>query len=271
VITQTLEKNVWNSTLKLSAALNSTPLQVVFDHMAHRVLPMALGNLVNGKWKVAGVYNPATKKFTEHSEIIQWPKTNKSVPRSWLSCNPGERLMGPAGELQQCEPCDEGAFSVGGQSTFCKQCAPGEGTRRFRFARVSVASAVATMTSQPCIHAQATSSLIKGSWAASAYGVCCHVACCTLYATCALHALTGYFQPERAQFGCLSCDSLGDYYQEQQGQTSCRACAANMQRYHGGASAANRSSCQCKEGVHSRIALSRGCATQPLRWHMERP
>jgi hypothetical protein len=127
VITQTLEKNVWNSTLKLSAALNSTPLQVVFDHMAHRVLPMALGNLVNGKWKVAGVYNPATKKFTEHSEIIQWPKTNKSVPRSWLSCNPGERLMGPAGELQQCEPCDEGAFSVGGQSTFCAQCAPGEG------------------------------------------------------------------------------------------------------------------------------------------------
>jgi hypothetical protein len=126
VITQTLEKNVWNSTLTLSAALNSTPLQVVFDDRAHRVLPMALGNVVNGKWKVAGVYNPATKKFTERSEIIQWPKTNKSAPRSWLSCNPGERLKNHARELQQCEPCEEGTFSVGGQSTTCAECAPGE-------------------------------------------------------------------------------------------------------------------------------------------------
>ncbi len=126
VITQTLEKNVWNSTLTLSAALNSMPLQVVFDDRGHRVLPMALGNLVNGKWKVAGVYNPATKKFSERSEIIQWPKTNKSAPRSWLSCNPGERLIGRVRDLQQCEPCEEGTFSVGGQSTICAECAPGE-------------------------------------------------------------------------------------------------------------------------------------------------
>jgi hypothetical protein len=207
---------------------------------------------------VAGVYNPATKKFSERSEIIQWPKTNKSAPRSWFSCNPGERLIGGAHELQQCEPCEEGTFSAGGQSTFCAECTPGEGGDLNR-------------RGPRCPHRgryDDVASMYAQAWAAS---VCCMlcVECCSQ--VCALHALTGYFQPERAQFGCLSCDSLGDYYQEQQGQTSCQRCAANMQRYHGGASAANRSSCQCKEGVHSRIALSRGCATQLLRWHMERP
>ena len=116
VVTSTIEKNVWSSNLTLSKALGSTPLDIRFDENAHRMLPMALGNLVNGSWKVAGVYNPATKKFSERSEIIQWPKTNKSAPRSWLSCNPGERLIGRARELQQCEPCEEGTFSVGGQS-----------------------------------------------------------------------------------------------------------------------------------------------------------
>ena len=126
VITQTLEKNVWNSTLRLSAALNSTPVQVVFDDRAHRVLPMALGNLVNGSWKVAGVYDPATKQFTERSEIIIWPKTGKLAPRAWMSCTSGERLMSPAGERQHCEACDQGTFSVGGRSTVCEQCAPGE-------------------------------------------------------------------------------------------------------------------------------------------------
>ena len=126
VITQTLEKNVWNSTLRLSAALNSTPVQVVFDDRAHRVLPMALGNLVNGTWKVAGVYDPNAKQFTERSEIIIWPKTGKLAPRAWMSCTPGERLISPAGERQHCEACDQGTFSVGGRSTVCEQCAPGE-------------------------------------------------------------------------------------------------------------------------------------------------
>ena len=245
VITQTIEKNVWNSTLKLSAAFNSTPLQVEFDNRARRVLPMALGNLVNGKWKVAGMYSPATKQFEERSEIIQWPKTNKSAPRSWFSCNLGERLIGRAHEVQQCEPCKEGTFSAGGQSTFCAECTPGEGgdlnRRGPRFSPHrgrydDVAS----------IYAQATSSPIKGSWAAS---VCCMlcVECCSQ--VCALHALTGYFQPERAQFGCLSCDSLGDFYQELQGQTSCQFCAHNTQRYIGVLSGADRRACQCKEGA----------------------
>ena len=64
-----------------------------------------------------------------------------------------------------------------------------------------------------------------------------------------MHALTGYFQPERAQFGCLSCDSLGDFYQELQGQTSCQFCAHNTQRYIGVLSGADRRACQCKEGA----------------------
>ena len=129
VLTQTLEKNVWNSTLTLSAALDSAPLHVVFDERAHRALPMALGNLVNGAWKVAGVYDPAVMKFTERSEVIQWPKTKKLAPRSWLSCKQGERLTALAGQLQQCEPCGEGTFSAGGQSTVCVGCMPGASER----------------------------------------------------------------------------------------------------------------------------------------------
>jgi len=61
----------------------------------------------------------------------------------------------------------------------------------------------------------------------------------------------GYFQPEQGQFGCLSCDSLGDFFQEAQARTSCQACAANTRRFVGVLSAMNRSSCQCKEGVPS--------------------
>lgn len=67
------------------------------------------------------------------------------------------------------------------------------------------------------------------------------------------HALfpfaVGYFQPEAAQFGCLSCDSLGDFYQELPGQTSCLACPKATQRYVGGFSGVNKSACQCKAGV----------------------
>jgi hypothetical protein len=72
-------------------------------------------------------------------------------------------------------------------------------------------------------------------------------------------SISGFFQSEVGQFGCISCDSLsiGGFYQELEGQTSCRACAVNMQRYPGDASAANRSSCQCKEGVCSPLRSSR--------------
>ena len=61
---------------------------------------------------------------------------------------------------------------------------------------------------------------------------------------------TGLFQPDSGQFGCLSCDSLGDFYQEQRGQSFCQACAANTRRFVGVLTAGkNRSSCECKEGV----------------------
>jgi hypothetical protein len=59
----------------------------------------------------------------------------------------------------------------------------------------------------------------------------------------------GYFQSEEGQFGCISCDSLGDFFQQSQGQTSCQACPTGTQRYIGVLSARNRSSCQCKEGA----------------------
>ncbi len=70
----------------------------------------------------------------------------------------------------------------------------------------------------------------------------------TACTTCAI----GLFQPEPAQFGCISCDNLGDFYQDRPGQTACVACPANAQRFVGVLSAANRSACQCKEGYYSR-------------------
>jgi hypothetical protein len=60
----------------------------------------------------------------------------------------------------------------------------------------------------------------------------------------------GYSQPDKGQFGCINCDSLGDFYQESPAGTSCEACPANTRRDVGVLSAANRSSCQCKEGLH---------------------
>ncbi len=59
----------------------------------------------------------------------------------------------------------------------------------------------------------------------------------------------GYFQPKEGQFGCIGCDNLGDFYQELPSQTRCVSCARNTRRYLGVLSAANRTACQCKEGV----------------------
>jgi hypothetical protein len=125
VITQTLEKNVWNSTLKLSAALNSTALQVRFDDRAHRALPMALGNLVNGKWKVAGVYNAAAKQFIEETPVITWPRTGKLAPRQWIECAAGQKVTTAQGRLAVCEDCAAGTMSAGGRATSCSNCEPG--------------------------------------------------------------------------------------------------------------------------------------------------
>ena len=64
------------------------------------------------------------------------------------------------------------------------------------------------------------------------------------------------FQPEEGQYGCISCDSLGDgFYQELRGQTSCQDCPAHTQRYIGVLDGASRSACQCKAGVQSECSL----------------
>jgi hypothetical protein len=73
----------------------------------------------------------------------------------------------------------------------------------------------------------------------------------------------GQFQPVDGQFGCISCDSLGGFYQEWAAQTSCQECAKNTRRYIGVLNAANRSSCQCKEGARSSLrVLARGTRAQ---------
>jgi hypothetical protein len=60
--------------------------------------------------------------------------------------------------------------------------------------------------------------------------------------------MTGEFQSKAAQFGCISCDSLGHYYQEESNSTSCDACPLNTQRAVGSVGN-NRTSCRCKEGT----------------------
>jgi hypothetical protein len=60
--------------------------------------------------------------------------------------------------------------------------------------------------------------------------------------------MAGYFQPDKGQFGCISCDVIGDFYQELSAQSSCKACPPSTQRFIGVLTAATKSSCQCKEG-----------------------
>ena len=68
----------------------------------------------------------------------------------------------------------------------------------------------------------------------------------------------GFFQNLEGQFGCISCDSLGDYYVEDTAATVCQNCPSNTQRYSfgedqstGAVLAANRTSCMCKKGKSS--------------------
>ena len=69
-------------------------------------------------------------------------------------------------------------------------------------------------------------------------------------ANAALRVCTiGYFQPDKGQFGCISCDILGDFYQELSAQSSCVACPPSTKRFIGVLTAATKSSCQCKEGA----------------------
>ena len=129
VIINTIEKNAWNSTLTLSKALGSKPIQIRFDDRAHRMLPMALGNLKNGTWTVGAVYDPDTKKFTELPGALLWLKTSASTPRTWVTCPPGQILVNAVGKLQKCVACSPGTYSIGGVSSACSVCAPGAPAR----------------------------------------------------------------------------------------------------------------------------------------------
>ena len=84
----------------------------------------------------------------------------------------------------------------------------------------------------------------------------------------------GYFQPDKGQFGCISCDIiLGDFYQELSAQSSCVACPPSTQRFIGLLTAATKSSCQCKEGdVSVELALlgSMDCGLLPCRLLQQR-
>ena len=91
---------------------------------------------------------------------------------------------------------------------------------------------------------------------------------CQHSASVALRVCTiGYFQPDKGQFGCISCDIVrGDFYQELSAQSSCVACPPSTQRFVGVLTAATKRSCQCKEGdatdVSEKLALlgSMDCA-----------
>jgi hypothetical protein len=100
------------------------------------------------------------------------------------------------------------------------------------------------------------------------------VTTCARSASAALRVCAiGYFQPDKGQFGCISCDILGDYYQELSAQSSCVACPPSTKRFIGALTAATQSSCQCKEGdVSVELALlgSMDCDFLPCRLLQQR-
>ncbi len=110
--------------------------------------------------------------------------------------------------------------------------------------------------------ARRASSLLSALFA---FGCRLHIVACprVQMTVCAIGG-AGFFQPDAGQFGCISCDSLGNFFQELQEQTSCQSCAAGTQRYVGVLSALNRSSCQCKEGARACAICSH--ASSGRRW-----
>ena len=68
---------------------------------------------------------------------------------------------------------------------------------------------------------------------------------------------------------------LGEFHQEDQGQTTCLACEPNTRRYPGVLTAANKSSCMCKEGrpgkcrplgfssIRVRVVVASGSPSRP--------
>ena len=84
---------------------------------------MALGNLVDSKWRVAGIFDPATSSFTERQNVIRWPKTSKLTPQDWLACKNGHEMVQVADKLPFCVLCNPGYFSMNGRP--CAACAAG--------------------------------------------------------------------------------------------------------------------------------------------------
>lgn len=84
---------------------------------------MALGNLFEAKWRVAGIFDPRTSSFTERPEVIRWPKTSKLTPQDWLICEDGNQIVQQKENRSFCEPCKPGYFSKNGRP--CSACTAG--------------------------------------------------------------------------------------------------------------------------------------------------
>ena len=92
---------------------------------------MAMGNLVEAKWRVAGIFDPRASSFTELREVILWPKTSKLTPQDWLACEDGNQMVQPRANLSFCELCAPGYSSIYGRP--CSACAAGPPCRGLLF------------------------------------------------------------------------------------------------------------------------------------------
>jgi hypothetical protein len=89
-------------------------------------------------------------------------------------------------------------------------------------------------------------------------------AACVISAWLLPLALAGFFAKNPSQLECINCDILKDVFQESAAQTFCVTCPTATRRYLGVLSAANRTACQCKEGVATpRTAHSPGAYLTP--------
>ena len=104
---KTIQKFRWDSVLKVE----NKPIQVTFAPNGRRMVPMGLGNLVNGSWRVAGMFDPKTSELTLRPEIIRWPRTGGFTPRDWLVCQDGQEPVDSEGKPSTCELCKPGFFS----------------------------------------------------------------------------------------------------------------------------------------------------------------
>ena len=149
------------------------------------------------------------------------------IPPEQHSCDVGNYAVNET----SCAPCPPGSGSVGGAATACRQCTAGTSAR-------------------PPLRGLCTDApFLAGPRDGGGLGPLRLVQRRT---PCG----AGLFQPDSGQYGCLSCDSLGDFYQDLQGQTSCQFCPQNTQRHIGVLDGANRTACQCKEGAISATSVS---------------